>query len=307
MFRSVFFDQRPLFHFVNHYDILKFNSKRVRKPLLRRVVLSVISNYFGHSVSRNAAALAYYLIFALFPLLIFVSSLLGMLELDVRAITGALSTVLPRDIVQLLETYLEYAALTSNGTLLGFSLIFSVYFPMRTTKCLMNAVRQAYHLQKPDRPVAYLVYTVVLFAVIALTLFVSTAGPRVLRFAAGLLPETVGLTVSDVLLKLWQYLRFLLLAVVMFAALGALYALSQDRRQPAGDIIPGALAALTAWLTVSIGFSFYVENIARYSVIYGALGAVIVLLVWLYLTAVILILGAELNAVLRRLRLEKER
>ena len=59
-------------------------------------------------------------------------------------------------------------------------------------------------------------------------------------------------------------------------------------------------------MTVSVGFSFYVENFARYSVIYGTLGAVIALLIWLYLTADILILGAELNAALQKQRTEKE-
>ena len=98
------------------------------------------------------------------------------------------------------------------------------------------------------------------------------------------------------LLALWQYLRFVLLAVIMFAVLGLLYAVAQDRRQPVRVIIPGVCVAMSAWLIVSIGFSVFVENFADYSVIYGALGAVIVLLIWLYMTSFILILGAEYNA-----------
>ena len=125
---------------------------------------------------------------------------------------------------------------------------------------------------------------------------VRDLGQRVLGFFAELLE------VSDWLLTLWHYLRFLLLAVIMFAALGALYAMSQDRRQPVSSIVPGAVAALAAWLAVSIGFSFYVENFANYTIVYGTLGAVVVLMVWLYLTATILIMGAELNAALRTAR-----
>ena len=63
-------------------------------------------------------------------------------------------------------------------------------------------------------------------------------------------------------------------------------------------IMPGVVLAMVAWLVVSIGFSAYVENVADYSVIYGTLGAVIVLLIWLYLTSFILILGAEFNVAL---------
>lgn len=91
----------------------------------------------------------------------------------------------------------------------------------------------------------------------------------------------------------------------MFAALGALYAMSMDERQPFKTLLPGITASLFAWMIVSIGFSFYVENFANYSIIYGALGTVIILMVWLYMTSLILILGAELNAALKTIREKK--
>ena len=84
----------------------------------------------------------------------------------------------------------------------------------------------------------------------------------------------------------------------MFAVVGMLYAIAQDRKQGVKTIMPGLLLAMISWLAVSICFSVYVENFANYSVIYGTLGAVIVLLVWLYLTSFVLILGAEFNAAL---------
>lgn len=268
--------------------------------LLRRTVRLLIANYFRHDVGRHGAALAYYLLFTLFPVLIFISSLLGLLELDVASISRALAGILPRDVVELLRMYLDYVSRTSSGSMLWFSLVFSIYFPMRAAKCLMDAVRRAYHLRAPKRPVAYvfrqLLFTVVLLVVIALSLTFSVLGQKVLGFFADLLP------VSRLLLAVWHYLRFFLLAVIMFATLGALYALAQDQRQPVSTIVPGAVASLAAWMALSIAFSFYVENLASYSVIYGTLGAVIVLMIWLYLTATILIMGAELNAALRTAR-----
>lgn len=95
---------------------------------------------------------------------------------------------------------------------------------------------------------------------------------------------------------LWHYLRFLPVGLLMFLALGTLYAASMDERQPVRSIMPVIVLALFAWMAVSIGFSFYVENFANYSVIYGTLGAVIILMVWLYMTSLILILRAELNS-----------
>ena len=279
-----------------------------RGSTARRTARLLVANYFQHNVGQTAAALAYYLLFALFPLLIFISNLLGLLHLDAVAIAQELLPVLPQDVVDLLKGYLEYVAQNSSRALLWFSLVFTVYFPMRATRGLMNGVRTAYQLEKPGRPISYairqLIYTLVLLVAIVLTLLISTLGRRVLAYLLQVFPGAGRAPVLRHLLALWHYLRFVLLGAIMFAALGALYAMSQDRRQPVSAILPGGVAALAAWMAVSAGFSFYVDHFANYSVIYGTLGAMIVLLVWLYMTSVILILGAEFNAALRTARSE---
>lgn len=264
-------------------------------------------NILAHDVGKNAAALAYYLLFALFPLLIFLSNLLGLLDLNVTAITQSLQQFLPRDIVGIIESYLDHVSHTSSHVLLWFALFFSIWFPMRATKGLMNDVRLAYHLEKPAYPLAYtirqLVYTVVLLLVIGLTLLLSTLGKRVLGAVLSLFSASA-MQIPQPLLGLWQYLRFVPVGLLMFAALGTLYAAALDGRSPLRTILPGIITALISWMIVSAGFSFYVEHFANYSVIYGTLGAVIVLLMWLYITAVILIVGAELNAALQTVRSE---
>lgn len=288
---------------VNH----ERNKPERKKSVFRSTLRLLVFNFFEHDVGRNAAALAYYLLFALFPLLIFISNVLGLLDLNVSAIIHALQRFLPGDIVELVETYLEYVSHTSSQTLLWFALIFSIWFPMRVAKGLMDDVRLAYQLGKPQHPISYtirqLVYTVVLFLVIGLTLLLSTMGEHVLSYINNILPENT-IKISDYLIQVWQYLRFFPIGLLMFAALGTLYAASLDKRRPMKEMFPGIIVALVSWMVVSIGFSFYVENFADYSVIYGTLGAVIVLLMWLYMTAVILIMGAELNAALQTVRSE---
>ncbi len=267
----------------------------------------LVHNFFEHDVGKNAAALAYYLLFALFPLLIFLSNVLGLLELDITSIIQVLQRILPRDIVVLVETYLEYVSSTSSSTLLWFALIFSIWFPMRAAKGLMDDVRLAYHLDKPAEPIRYtvrqLAYTIVLLFVIGLTLLLSALGKQVLIYMNYLIPERT-MQISNYFIEIWQYLRFVPVGLLMYAALGTLYAASLDKRQNIKAILPGIIAALTSWMIVSIAFSFYVENFANYTIIYGTLGAMIVLLMWLYMTAVILILGAELNAAILEVRSE---
>lgn len=280
-------------------------KRRKRTRIFLPTLRLLVSNFFEHNVGKNAAALAYYLLFALFPLLIFLSSLLGLLDLNVMAITQVLQRFLPKDIVGLVETYLDYVSHTSSPSMLWFALVFTIWFPMRAAKGLMDDVRLAYHLGKPAHPISYtirqLIYTVVLLIVVGLTLLFSTLGKQVLGYINHWIPERA-FRISDYLLGIWHYLRFLPIGLLMFAALGTLYAASLDERQPWKSMLPGIVAALVSWMIVSIGFSFYVENFAHYSLIYGTLGTVIVLLMWLYMTAIFLILGAELNSALQTVR-----
>ena len=277
--------------------------KSIKASLPGRFLTKTIERYFLHGVAREAASLAYYLLFMLFPLMIFLSSLLGLLDLDISGITQSLNTLLPAGVVDMVESYLGYVSETSSQKMLWFGLVFTIYFPMRAADCLMLSVRRAYHLPRPKDPVhqflymmKVLLYTVFLLVTIALTLALATVGRAVLEFAGRFV------VVPEAFIDLWSNLRFLILGGVMFAAVGLLYAAAQDSRQPAVNVVPGALAALVGWLVVSAAFSFYVENFASYSIIYGALGTVIVLMMWLNLTAVVLIMGAEINGVLASLR-----
>lgn len=270
-----------------------------------RFISHIMRRYFRHDVGRQSAALAYYLLFALFPFMIFISSLLGVLQLDISGIISALDHLLPDGVLAVIEEYLDYVSRTSSTAMLWFGLVFSIYFPMRAADCLMSAVRRAYHLGSPRNRLFYrfkvLLYTMFLLMSIAATLLLTTVGERALAFLGRFLP------LPPWFVELWGDLRFVVLGVVMFAAVGLLYAAAQDVRQPAGSVVPGVIFALVGWMALSAGYSFYVENFANYSVIYGALGTVIVLMIWLYLTATVLILGAELNNTLLTMGGERRR
>ena len=99
-------------------------------------------------------------------------------------------------------------------------------------------------------------------------------------------------------------MRFPAAAVVGYFALFFLYALAQDTRRPWRDLWPGTLAALAAWMGLSWLYAMYVENFANYSLLYGSIGTVVVLMIWLYMSANVLILGAELNGTLVSMRKE---
>ena len=269
---------------------------------LWRSVQKTIFNTAEHKIGKSAAALTYYLLFAMFPILIFINNLLGTLHWNATAISNTLMPVLPREVISMLDAYLTYIHEESSPVLFWFSLAFSFWFPLRAARSLMDDVRLAYHLGKPANPLLYtlrqIVFTLFFLVIILLTLVLSVLGRRFLSTVAGMIKLGQVLKMPAFLLNLWQYFRFLLLGALMFLILVMLYTVAQDRRTSIRSLLPGITLSLVSWLVISIGFSVYVENFGKYSMIYGALGTVIVVLIWLYMTSFLLILGAEFNAAL---------
>lgn len=273
--------------------------KLPRNRFLRGAYL-MVQRYLRHNVGIQSAALAFYLLFMIFPFLIFISALLGLLRLDVAGILLALGEILPRGVVDLIEVYLTYVSRNPSLRLMVFGLVFSIYFPMRATNSLMRSVRTAYHLGPPRGPARHvlktLLYTVLLIVTIAAALALMTVGDRVLSYAV------VHVRLPGFVAEAWARLRFPVVAVLCYFALFLLYALAQDVRQPWRNIWPGTLAALAAWMALSWLYAFYVDNIANYSLLYGSIGTVIALLIWLNMSSVVLIMGAELNGTIMSLR-----
>ena len=141
-----------------------------------------------------------------------------------------------------------------------------------------------------------LIYTVTLIVAIALTLSLMTFGERALWYAVD------QFRLPEFLAELWVTLRFPAAGAVSFLALFLLYALAQDTLQPLKNIWPGTLFSLAAWMVLSLAFSYYVENFANYSVLYGSIATVVVVLLWLYMSGTVLIMGAEYSAVILRRR-----
>ena len=275
-------------------------SDYLEKHRFAKGVTLLVRRYYDHHVARDSAALTYYLLFALFPLLIFLNNLVGLLTLDIDELLRHFSRVVPRDVLDLMEQYLVYISRVSSQTLLWFSLIFTIYFPFRAANALFLSVRKAYGAGAPPRFLRHqlrvLLYTLLLIVTLVLSILVSTVGKRAIDFISDYI------YLSEALIRAWTSLRFVLLGAVLFGMIALLYALALDEHHLRSCILPGVVGSLFVWIGLSLLFSLYVERAARYSVIYGSIGGVIVVLLWLYLTASSLIMGAEFNSVLLSLR-----
>lgn len=276
------------------------NMTNLQRPRSRmgRIAGELVQRYFAHDVARDSAALTYYLLFAIFPLLIFVSTLIGKLDLDIDATVAWLAQLLPAEVVSVVDSYLNYVTENSSPQLLWFSLIFSVWFPMRATGCVLHSMRKAFGKGAPESMVGALgrnfLFTIVLVVTIGASIFMTVVGRRALEFLSRFF------TLTEDFISAWSYLRFVLVFVMLAFAIGTLYMMAQGRRCPLGQVWPGVILSLLAWMGLSIAFSYYVENIAQYAALYGSIATIVVVLVWLYLSATVVILGAEFTAVLQQ-------
>lgn len=271
------------------------------KEAQKNIYVQTGERYVEDKVSRDAAALAYYLLFSLFPMLVLFNFLLGHTGLNMASIEDGLRVILPTQMIGLINSYLHHVQDASGFTLLSFSVIFSIYFPWRAVKGLMQDIRKSYRIGKPKNELRalgrQLLLTLLFPLAITLSLFFFIFSQRLIRYLASLtLPGTIQL--SSFVLAIWQYGRFAIAALIMGGMLLLIYWLALERKVPFRWLLPGTVASVTIWLIASVLFSFYVENIAHYSVIYGTLATFIILLLWLYLTAIILIMGSEFNALL---------
>ena len=274
---------------------------------MRRVIKNIVQRYFRHDVGRSSAALTYYLIFAAFPLIIFFSTLLGLLDLNFEAVLKTLDQILPAEVEQIIRGYFNYVQENQSGKLMAFSLVFSIWFPMRASSSLMRSVQRAFgpRYQKSGFRVQLrtLLFTVWLVGMLSASAVLMMVGRRALRWVNRYIRLPLGLA------DLWNPLRFVILAFLLFMTLAVLYMVALGERRPLKDVSAGIVVSLAAWMGLSALFSYYVEHIATYSQLYGSIATVVVTLLWLYMSATVIIMGAELNAVLviRRRRKEKRK
>lgn len=252
--------------------------------------------YFEDGVSASAAALAYYLLFSLFPMLIFVNSVIGTLKISMPELMLQLERVLPDDVQNIISNYLNYITGLNAGTLLYAGMFLTIWMLTRSIGMLMSAVSRAYRVKNKTR--FYIIVVPLLSVLLLISIFVILLVAMVSTRLLVKVDEYIH--ISEGFIQFWGFLRMALGPIYLFFVLATFYWIAGDRHYSFKCALPGAAAALVSWMIATWGFSYYVSSLGRYSVLYGSLGAIIVLMLWLYLTGTILIMGGELNDVLAR-------
>ena len=277
-------------------------TRRERPPGFFWVLRQLVVRYFRHQVGRSAAELSYYLLFSLFPFLIFLNAVISMLHLSLDDIVHGLGgVVLPAQAAELLSTYLSYIQGLDTRVLLYACLFLTFYAVSRSVRSLTRAVSTAYQIphQGPANAVLSAIFTVLLLLSILALLVLLMISENLLRQLDNYI------TVPEFLLRIWNILRLAVGPVLLCLLLTCFYFGVGYGRYRFWQALPGAAFAVVVWFVVTSGFSYYMGHVSRYSIIYGSLAAIMMLMLWFYLTGAVLILGGELNHILIQLRRER--
>jgi len=258
--------------------------------------------FLTHQGNANAAAIAYYTLFSIFPLTLLLISL-GSFVLDSQqaqqAALNAVGTYLPFA-TELVQRNIE-RVLQLRGTASVIGVVGFIWAASGVFGSLSRAVNLAWDLERP-RPAwaerALAAGLVLLVALLfSLSLFSTAAFEVVDRLARSLLPGAPisGLSLMDLATRILPYIFTVLLFCFLYAVL-------PNARVAWSEVLPGALMASIAWEVAKNAFTFYLRSFATYNLVYGSLGAVIALLLWSYISGLIILLGAEFTVQYARRR-----
>ena len=253
-----------------------------------------------------AAQLAYFLILALFPFILVLVSLFGTFGSQELAseILGYFRQVMPQQAYDIIEAFT--ADIISGNRpapyLFSFGILFTIWSASGAFAALINALNRAYDVQETRpfwkvRGIAILM-TLGLSGLVVVGVLLLVLGPPIGEFIAGLF----GL--GDLFELVWNTVRWPVALFFMVFAVALLYYFAPDVNQPFRWITPGGLIGVLLWVLASVAFNFYVSNFGSYNKTYGSIGAVIVLLLYLYISSLTILFGAELNSVLARMKEE---
>jgi membrane protein len=209
---------------------------------------------------------------------------------------AALGTVAPQDALNIVERQLGELARGSHGSLLTFGIVGAIWSSSAAMVAIIDSLNHAYDIVERRSWIRRRIVAILLTIALALFIMASLAlvmlGPQIAAWAA----DSIGAAPAVELA--WRMARWPLMFMLVVLGVDLVYFFAPNRKVRWSWITAGSLLSTTLWIASSFGFKFYVTNFGSYNATYGAIGGVIVILLWFYVSGLAILVGAELNAVI---------
>ncbi len=252
-------------------------------------------------ISDVAGAVTFAGVLALFPFILFLVALAGVVidPAQTQELINQLGQVAPPDVTNILAERLNSLTTAQSGSVLGLSALTAIWAASSGMNALIRALNTTYGVEE-GRPFWKVRGLAILMVLITAVLVLSAA---MIAIAIPALAAWVGGPLGTAIV----WLRLPLAGVLMMFVWAMLYYVLPDVEQKFKFITPGSVIGVLVWVLASYGFSKYVSNFGKYEATYGALGGVIVMLLWMWISAQVLLLGAEVNAIIEHKSAEGKR
>jgi membrane protein len=248
--------------------------------------------------SAHAAAMAYYFLFAMFPFMLFLTTLIGYLPIPhlLDYLLGNAQRMLPGQVFTLIQDNIRALFTKKQHGLLSIGFLLALWASSKAMVSIMNAMNKLY-VVKEGRPFWKVRLTALLLVIGLSLLFLLALVLLMFGTKIGtLIADSVDFGVA--FRMTWDLMLVPVILFLLVLAVAAIYFFTPDVQQKWKWITPGSVVAIPSWIVMSLAFSYYINNFGTYDKTYGSIGAVIVLLLWLYLSGFIVLLGAVINSVI---------
>lgn len=268
-----------------------------------RFLKQLFERFVQAEVLGLSAQLAYFFLLSLFPFLMFIVTLIGYLPFDDRMVITVLAEYLPEDVVFMIDENLKEIMNNRSGGLLSISIIGTLWSASNGFNAITRSFNKAYGV-KPAR-------NFLLNRIIAIGLMFSMIAAIIIALLFPVFGRLIGeyvlvnVPLPETIVDMWDVLRWVSSSVMFFVVFFVLYKLAPNKKMKENHVLYGTIFATVGWQLTSYGFSYYVETLGNYSLTYGSLGTVIVLMIWFYLSGIIITTGGVINAHFSERRQEK--
>jgi membrane protein len=246
-------------------------------------------------ISRLAAELAYYFLLSLFPFLIFLITLIGFFPLEQKDVLNLISEFAPQQTMKMIETNVNAIIGSHNEDLLSFGIIATTWSASNGINAIVRAFNRAYEVEESRSFIVARGMAVVLTMAMIFVIITALLLPVFGKMIGFYLFSTFGL--SATFLAVWSASRWIVSAIILFMVFTGLYYFAPNKHLQIRDIVRGSAFATFGWMIASLAFSYYVGNFRNYTATYGSLGGIIILMLWFYISGMIIVIGGEINAI----------
>jgi len=260
-------------------------------------IIELFNQVMKNDILSLSNALAYKIVISVFPFLVFLMTILGFLNLDTSELEYQLAQSLPSEVMEIINVFIEEVIDTKNVSLMSTSLFIAIFSAANGLKAILRGINRAYGLKDSRGLIAIWATSIGLVFIFTIsvvtTILLIVFGNNIIDFLA------IKYELPYKFVASLNVLAYIITSLTLITTTMVVYKFSCCKRISIRSVFPGAFVTVVFWILLSKLFNLYIMNFARYSLVYGSVGGIIIFLFWLNMLLVVLLVGCNINVLIR--------